>query len=126
MGCSLMDVEWTPKGLSGASCSHARAWSAQGQGTITLQEPTMPSSIERMMASLMAWHIPKSSAWTNNKRASAGYPKRSFVGPVFRVDILLPLPESSGPSMIDGIQFLEKLRERLTSELRRTPHRRSS
>src|SRR5918999_1147812 len=91
-----MDVKWTPKGTSGASCSHARAWSAQGQGTITLQDPTMPSSSEQMMASLTAWHIPKSSALTNNKRASAGYPKRLFVRAVFRVFIVIarPLPPS--------------------------------
>src|SRR5918992_1031139 len=81
MGCSLTDVKWTPKGTSGASCSHVRAWSAQGQGTITLQEPTMPSSSERMMASL-----------TNNKRASSEYPKRLFVWLVFCV--LIPLPSS--------------------------------
>src|SRR5215211_4578420 len=91
-----MDVKWTPKGTSGASCSHVRAWSAQGQGTITLQEPTMPSSSEPMMATLTAWHIPKSSALTNNKREPAGYPKRLFVRRVFPVFIVTspPLPES--------------------------------
>src|ERR671914_402394 len=85
-----MDVKCTPKETSDASCSHARAWGAHGQGTITLQDPTMPSSSERMMASLTAWHIPKSSALTNNKRASSGYPKRPFVWLVFCVLIALP------------------------------------
>src|SRR5215213_8671603 len=108
MGCSLTDVKWTAKGTSGASCSHARAWSAQGQGTIRLQDPTMPSSSERMLASLTAWHIPKSSALTNNKRASAGYPKRSVVRPVFRV-VISPSPSREFWAMIDGVQFLEKL-----------------
>jgi len=90
VGCSLTDVKWTPKGTSGAPCSHVRAWSAQGQGTITLQDLTMPSLSERMMASLTAWHIPKSSALTNNKRASAGYPKKLFarLGSVFKGDSL--------------------------------------
>jgi hypothetical protein len=49
------------------------------------------------MATLTAWHIPKSSALTNNKRESAGYPKRLFVRGVFPVFIVIsPLPSRKG------------------------------
>src|SRR4030067_88651 len=55
------------------------ACKAQGQGTIKLVERSTPSLNVRKMASLIALHIPKSSALIINRRASTGYPSRRFV-----------------------------------------------
>ena len=59
------------------------AWVAQGQVTIKVVERSTPFLSARVMASLTAWHIPKSSALIIRSRASAGYPSRQFVWPLF-------------------------------------------
>ncbi len=66
------------------------ACNAQGQGTIKVVERSTPFWSARKMASLTAWHIPKSSALIISRRASAGYPSRRFVWPLFnRVTLLI-------------------------------------
>src|SRR5947209_2927369 len=68
-----------PKGRLGFSASRCMACRAQGHGGITVVEETTPSLSERSIASLIEWHMPKSSALMISKRASAGYPNRLLV-----------------------------------------------
>src|SRR5688572_18702525 len=94
-----MTVRWTPQAIPGWSRTSRMACSAQGQGAIRVVDRTTPSVSVRRMAALIAWDIPKSSALTMSRRASAGYPSSSLA-PRCDTDNSLarPLRRSEGDS----------------------------
>src|SRR5215217_5069974 len=121
-----MTVRWTPQAMCGWSRSSRMACRAQGQGAIRVVDCTTPCVSVRRMAALMAWDIPKSSALTMSRRASAGYPSRSlarrfdttssFAGPIrwdrdLQLGVsreVLPTPDSQVLAQLHRTSFLDR------------------
>ncbi len=71
-GISLTRVRCTPNERDGSSRSISIASQAQGQHAIRLVVVTIPLRIASTVATLIEWHMPKSSALTMSNRDPAG------------------------------------------------------